>query len=463
MVRQIRVGLQRRAYNRKVQPLFSAMDEANPNRQTSIGRERDVLSHADRVKGRVAKVGHKKSRHGCSKCKTRRVKCDESHPVCGNCRRLGLNCSYVHIPADSATGRTATSSRSPPSRARDQAAPIAPRTDGISDGGISLKLPESRERRLFELRFQRYWLLEFGPRLETTISQPWRSVWRGSLSHMALLNDGLLYSMHALSGTLLLLINGLDQNLIEQRNQYLTLACSELQSKITQISTGNASTMAMSSHIINLNVTIMIQERALEMYKPPLNWLHLSRVVGGVFRQAATLRASTVPPQDKLDMIMDADSPGLDYNEDLSDEFESILSHVSSTGDQWDEGNREPYRLVLKHIANLKKGIEDHVPIHAQSRAILLFAMSLPAAIVRFVEEERPRALVTLSYFFAVASRSPALDFLDSTRGLKISMEREVHAVSRVLHEEWQALMAWPLRQIEGGEISSTSNCMMIT
>lgn len=280
---------------------------------------------------------------------------------------------------------------------------------------------------------------------------------------MALLNDGLLYSMHALSGTLLLMINGLDQNLIEQRNQYFTLACSELQSKITQLSTGNASTMAMSSHFINLNATIMIQERTLENYKPPLDWLHVSRVAGGVFRQAAMLRASIVPPEDKLDMIMDAESPGLDYNHNLKDEFESILSHISSTDNRWDEDTRESYRIVVKYIASLRQGVEDDAPIYAQSRAILLFAMMLPAAFVRSIEEERPEALVTLSYFFAVVSRSPCLDCLDKTRSLKIAMEREVHAVSRVLPEELRVLMTWPLRQIEGGEISCTSNSMMTT
>lgn len=49
----------------------------------------------DRVsRGRPAKVGHRKSRNGCLKCKARRVKCDEVQPICGNCSRLHLDCAW---------------------------------------------------------------------------------------------------------------------------------------------------------------------------------------------------------------------------------------------------------------------------------------------------------------------------------------------------------------------------------
>ncbi|CAG8896557.1 unnamed protein product [Penicillium nalgiovense] len=34
-----------------------------------------------------------KSKLGCRQCKTKRVKCDETFPVCLRCRRQGLICS----------------------------------------------------------------------------------------------------------------------------------------------------------------------------------------------------------------------------------------------------------------------------------------------------------------------------------------------------------------------------------
>ncbi|EED13092.1 C6 transcription factor, putative [Talaromyces stipitatus ATCC 10500] len=37
---------------------------------------------------------HKKSRYGCTKCKKRRIKCDERLPKCSRCERMDLSCQY---------------------------------------------------------------------------------------------------------------------------------------------------------------------------------------------------------------------------------------------------------------------------------------------------------------------------------------------------------------------------------
>lgn len=35
-----------------------------------------------------------RSRTGCWTCRTRKVKCDEGRPICGQCSRLGHTCDY---------------------------------------------------------------------------------------------------------------------------------------------------------------------------------------------------------------------------------------------------------------------------------------------------------------------------------------------------------------------------------
>jgi hypothetical protein len=42
----------------------------------------------------IPRKGHTKSRRGCFNCKRRKVKCQESRPVCSNCTRVGLDCEY---------------------------------------------------------------------------------------------------------------------------------------------------------------------------------------------------------------------------------------------------------------------------------------------------------------------------------------------------------------------------------
>ncbi|KAK3309322.1 uncharacterized protein B0T15DRAFT_515217 [Chaetomium strumarium] len=59
---------------------------------------------------------HRKSRLGCSNCKLRRVKCDETKPECKNCRSYGVLCSYrsnagdLHVPREVITSASAASS-----------------------------------------------------------------------------------------------------------------------------------------------------------------------------------------------------------------------------------------------------------------------------------------------------------------------------------------------------------------
>lgn len=40
---------------------------------------------------------HRKSRLGCKTCRTRRVKCDEIRPFCGNCTKHGVSCDFAPV------------------------------------------------------------------------------------------------------------------------------------------------------------------------------------------------------------------------------------------------------------------------------------------------------------------------------------------------------------------------------
>lgn len=43
---------------------------------------------------------HKKSRHGCTECRRRRVKCDEKRPYCSTCMLRGIRCHYADAVED---------------------------------------------------------------------------------------------------------------------------------------------------------------------------------------------------------------------------------------------------------------------------------------------------------------------------------------------------------------------------
>ncbi|KAK7215878.1 hypothetical protein V2G26_003881 [Clonostachys chloroleuca] len=49
---------------------------------------------SDQAEAARTRRPHKKSRNGCQQCKRRRIKCDESKPICGTCSHLSQRCNY---------------------------------------------------------------------------------------------------------------------------------------------------------------------------------------------------------------------------------------------------------------------------------------------------------------------------------------------------------------------------------
>ncbi|KAF8464047.1 hypothetical protein BDZ91DRAFT_660718 [Kalaharituber pfeilii] len=45
----------------------------------------------------VEQVKHRRTRSGCFTCRTRRVKCDETHPICERCLKGGRDCTYPEV------------------------------------------------------------------------------------------------------------------------------------------------------------------------------------------------------------------------------------------------------------------------------------------------------------------------------------------------------------------------------
>lgn len=49
-------------------------------------------------------VKHRRTRSGCFTCRTRRVKCDETHPICERCQKGGRECTYPEVVASKLSG-----------------------------------------------------------------------------------------------------------------------------------------------------------------------------------------------------------------------------------------------------------------------------------------------------------------------------------------------------------------------
>ncbi|KAL2256889.1 hypothetical protein VTK26DRAFT_965 [Humicola hyalothermophila] len=139
---------------------------------------------------------HKKSRTGCSTCKTRKIKCDERHPACLNCISHGVECPFLKSgPAASpapAARQAASKPKSPSSVSLASAsAPTPAPTPAL------MMLPEGEELPLLELEL----LHNFTTKTYTTLTADpclW-DFWRGDVVQLGLRCDYIMRAVLAVS------------------------------------------------------------------------------------------------------------------------------------------------------------------------------------------------------------------------------------------------------------------------
>jgi hypothetical protein len=76
--------------------LFNISSEEGPSTTTST--QNDASSPVPTRRKPIPRKGHTKSRSGCYTCKKRRIKCQETRPLCGNCKKAGMTCEYPITP-----------------------------------------------------------------------------------------------------------------------------------------------------------------------------------------------------------------------------------------------------------------------------------------------------------------------------------------------------------------------------
>lgn len=119
---------------------------------------------------------HLKSRHGCTTCKQRHVKCDEKGPPCGACQGRGTHCEYL----------------GPQYKA-------LPSTKGLTvEGDVVEELIRPDNRRLLELQLMNRWSTTTYKSLITKIAED-DYVWHTKIPTLSLQSDFLLNGIFALS------------------------------------------------------------------------------------------------------------------------------------------------------------------------------------------------------------------------------------------------------------------------
>ncbi|KAF4822583.1 Sterol uptake control protein 2 [Colletotrichum siamense] len=415
---------------------------------------------------------HKKSRAGCKRCKSRKIKCDEVHPRCGNCVKHGVPCDFENPDMfdellTALTPSNTAASQSPIDRASSTApSPSAgashrAKTPSVSGGSpptasctplyttpanAAMSATTAPNNRLLELRLM-HQFTSMTSRTLVVNTPATHDIWQNTVPRLAFGGASYLAdAMLAVAALHLRSFNPDDKALVRASHSYMASAlaayCSCLQNGITE---ANAESLFLTAALIAFSSTatrIFIRDEAdpndpASAYSLPLSWFHAFQGVKTVVATSwpwirnSGIVIPIIDSQPVLQLDLDATSPTSFFGkllDNLEDELQGEDAIMAMS-------TRQSYQHAVAVLNWAHK-----LPHRG---AALAFPATVSKRFIELLEERRPRALTILACFFALLK-----GYESAVWWLEGVSRREVMGIVSQFEatSPWWAHLEWPVR-----------------
>lgn len=311
------------------------------------------------------------------------------------------------------------------------------------------EIPESKARRLMELRLMANSLLNMDSPTDENAGTEWLTLWRTIVPQVSLEHDNVLYASFALSATHILRSSRDDQAVYSARQNYLVLALREQRKEVADIRPSNADAVCLTSVLILRNSFAMLQERNLDTYTPPCEWLKMGRGAGAVMWKANAAVSPEIPASFKIflesyQLVFSEQQLQREFCAPFSSIFNTILSQEPSIE------SRDVYRRTLAYINCMQVAIDNHDPSYIIGRRLQAFPMVIPTQFIDLVEALEPFALIVLACYFGVAAQlDEQFWWLRGTGANDRTAMREVLGIYGKVGERYRGLLGWAVLQVD--------------
>ncbi|KAI1659764.1 hypothetical protein F4813DRAFT_323756 [Daldinia decipiens] len=384
---------------------------------------------------KAPKLGHKKSMFGCQRCRARRVKvvCNEEKPTCHNCKRHGMPCIYDRDASVKAALRKPTIAQLPTYRLEE------------SDP------PESRTRRMIEMRLMHQYVVETGETL--AIDHHTSGLFSRVVPKFALESDGLLYSMYTISALHLAKL-GKSEEIVggaeNAANTYFSMAVREHNRELSNVNKQTADAVCLTSCLIRGVALLQLEGRSYQPYTPPWQWLALIQASTSTFVEV--IKRTGPDPQSPIFQLI-KDTRDIHNNGKLSgvgdyQRWQHLMDRPEEIRaiEPWDEEIQVTYQRILTYMCTILDLIDGQGLSCTVLRMLIMFPMLVGRRFVELVQEESPRSMVILAHYFALLTRFENIWWVANIGA------DELRAIAGVLPDVWQGMLAWPLEAIENKE-----------
>ncbi|AEO56092.1 hypothetical protein MYCTH_2116734 [Thermothelomyces thermophilus ATCC 42464] len=373
---------------------------------------------------------HTKSRTGCTRCRSRRVKCNEARPVCNNCHRHGVSCYYDKDP-------------SKPLQARQPSQPILrpPLSNGDADAdarGPPRSGPHASAD-YWELRAFHHFAVATVGTLPGSHIPSVRQCWAMQVPVLALSYRPLWNQLLALSALHLVASGGDDPGLLACRAASLDATLQSYRPALDQLTPETAEAACFTSILLSVDTFASLQHRPLAGdYEAPMQWLRFTQGARAVFE--ASTSAAADPASNIVTIIASSNHnrPVPSDRPHRTPDFSYLLQPLPDETQSSSRGVAQAYQETVDRLNLIRAAAEAGEPMLALCRRLMSFACLVPPLFLELVEQKAPRALGILGHFFALSACVKDLWWVGETP------VREVSAIRTYLAPELQYLMEWP-------------------
>lgn len=274
---------------------------------------------------------------------------------------------------------------------------------------------------------------------------------------LAFKHDALLYAILATAALHLTHEEPAEPKHADSYQKYLGLSLRLHRNDVAKLSKDNADAAMFTAASLRICTFAQLQERQIEPYVPPVEWLQMNYGTGHGLAVAAWQYLRDDPTSIMRTLIQKVNVPGLNaehpqlrdqpkiFNEGNRKDLAHLLerSPEDEASEPWGEEVQVGYKSTVSYIGGAQQAIEAGEPEPTILRRLLLFPTMVEKGFIDVVAECRPRALVVLAHYFALLARFRDFWWIGQAG------PREVRAVQRVVEGKWLELMGWPLKAIE--------------
>jgi hypothetical protein len=268
-------------------------------------------------------------------------------------------------------------------------------------------------------------------------------MWRNTAPNLAFEHPFLLNIMIAIAALHVTKVQPDRADMADIHRTYFNAAISQHRHALQDLGPENAEAVCVSTVLIALPAFILLQTSEVACYYPPLQLFYLLGSNVPVFKQALPL----IPMGSKIMSILTCSPDMMEFLQESDKEQYGIpfarFAEWRAHEENIDPESENVYSFALKFIGCALATIETSSLCASEIRRVLYsFPTLVPQLFVTRLKENNPRALVILAYFFCLCK---AVDNVWWMRGIA---EREVFGIQRLLPEEWQWTMSWPLTKL---------------